>query len=153
MKQGQRLIQEQRTIVTPEDYEAIKTRVFSARCIEIVAPETAEVRIAGKPDILTANEIRAENTDNPLNLDIKFDAGNGELKSGKDGKLYLGKGTITVTGVKKFSPGEQLKSKKELEVKPLSVQDPDKVTIDGRIYKQTPTLTITVSSGAFIRLL
>jgi predicted chitinase len=143
-------MQKERT-VTPEEYDVIKNRVFSARCIEIVAPETAEVRIAGKPDIMTANEIRAENIENPLNLDIKFDAENGELRS-KDGELYLGKGTITVTGVKKFSPGEQLKSKKELEVKPLPVQDPDKVTIDGQVFKQTPTLTITVSGGAFIRL-
>lgn len=153
MKQEQKLIQEQRTIVMPEDYIAIRDRIFSARSIEIVAPETAEVRIAGKPDILTANEIRAENIDNPLALDIKIEAANGELKSGKEGDLYLAKGTVTVTGVRKFIPGEQLKSKKELEIKPLPVQDPDKVTIDNMVFKQTPTLTITVSSGAFIRLL
>ncbi|HOX29661.1 MAG TPA: hypothetical protein P5080_00500 [Candidatus Paceibacterota bacterium] len=153
MKQEQKLIQEQRTIVTPEEYIAIRDRIFSARCIEIVAPETAEVRIVGKPDILTANEIRAENIENPLALDIKIEAANGELKSGKEGDLYLAKGIVTVTGVRKFIPGEQLKSKKELEIKPLPVQDPDKVTIDGQVFKQTPTLTITVSSGAFIRLL
>lgn len=147
---NQKLLQEERVIVSPEDYKAIQERIFSARVVEIVAPETAQISIAGMPTAVTGNDIRIENTDNPLDLDVKFAAGAGELRVDADGRLYLEKGDITVAGVKRFPPGDQLKSRKELELKPMPVQDPDLVTIDGKVFRQVPTIKISVSSGAYI---
>jgi hypothetical protein len=147
------VLRDQQTLVLPglEGFNATMQRVFSARRVEIIAPETTEVRIAGKPDSVVGNNITIENISNPEKLNIRIEADKGDLSAKNGETLYLEKGTVSISGIKNFPPGDLLKSKKELELKPIPVLDPDLVVVDGKEFRQTGTVRITIAGGAHIR--
>jgi hypothetical protein len=137
-----------------DEFAVTMQRVFSTRRVEIIAPETAEVSIPGRANAVTGIEITAENIANPQKLDIKIEADKGDLQAQNEETLFLKKGTIVVTGLKKFRPEEQLKARKELAriPEPVRTRDPDLLTVDGREFRQVGTIRVVVSSGAMIRL-
>ena len=129
----------------------IMERYFTARRVEIVAPEEASVKIAGKPAAVNGVEIMAENTDNPEPITIKIEANRGDLKSQDGSTMVLARGVIEISGIKNFDPEDALKSRKELEELP-PVRDPDVVRVDNQEYLQTGTIRVTIERGARIKL-
>jgi hypothetical protein len=136
-----------------KEFKFVDQRVFSARRVTLVgaSEKPLHIRIAGaKPS--TGKVLMIENTANPNNLQIT--AEEGILQSEVDaGVLFVPKGETVITADRTFQPLQDLDSAKKETLVRLPSKDPDKVTMDGRVFLQTGTVCVQgQEQGMFIVL-